>query len=229
MRYPATSMSIMILIVCCVILYSGFTPNPPPTYINTDVGKSHIKMANPPITPTPFEKVLEKPKTKCIVIKQHIPEPPKKTVPKWHRVEYGGRIYGVDSRGFYHSQDGKTWRPIYVDTTAYTWIDDGKNPRIGAGDGRTSTNRNAKTTYGIATGSSAVPIGSILHVSGYGEFAVDDKGGKLRTEWSKGKIRLDLRIPNRRYDGVWRSNDDIRKIAFRHGCRRNRMVLMLVK
>lgn len=150
--------------------------------------------------------------------------------PKWKHVNYGGHIYAVDEKGLYHDRQGRVWKPIKVDTTAYTWRDDGDNPRIGAGDGKTCTNKNAITTYGIASGSPVVPLGSKLHVSGYGIFDVDDTGGKLRREWRRKKVTLlDLRIPQKRYDGVWRSVSRARAIALKHGRRRNRIVLILIK
>ncbi len=41
-------------------------------------------------------------------------------------------------------------------------------------------------------------------------------------------MHLDLRIPLRRYDGAWRSEDEATRIAQAHGVRRNRIILMKV-
>lgn len=180
---------------------------------------------------------VEELKTSNVVL-EHDPvsvaDPPK---PKrdWELVEvvnYGGKKYAVDTKGFYHDKEGRMWEPMVVDTTAYTWLDDGVNRRTGAGDGITSTNKNAKTTYGIAhaNGCGVVDYGQTFHISGYGVFQIDDACGKARKEWRhKRRIRLDIRIPNRRYDGVWRSNRTIRRIALRHEVKRNRLVLRLIK
>lgn len=145
------------------------------------------------------------------------PEPPKQKL-----VVYGNKTYIMREDGFLE-RGGYVWQPVRVTTTAYTWKDDGVDPRIGAGDGKTSRLKNAKTTYGIAADPRIFKYGTVFHVAGYGVFEVDDTGGAM-----KGKYKLDLRIPNKRYDGVWRSDRDIRRIAIRHGCQRNRIVLMRV-
>jgi len=138
-------------------------------------------------------------------------------------VVYGNKTYIMRPDKLLE-RDGYIWRTVKVTTTAYTWKDDGWNPRIGAGDGKTSKLKDAKRTYGIAADPKIFPYGTVFHVAGYGEFEVDDTGGAM-----KGKRKLDLRIPNLRYDGKWRSNSEIRKIAIRHGCQRNRIVLIRVK
>lgn len=142
---------------------------------------------------------------------------------------YGGKQYAVDDNGIFHDREGRRWEAITVTTTAYTWADDGVDPSIGAGDGKTSINKDARRTYGIASGSPMVPIGSVIHVAGYGTFPVDDTGGALRRAWTQDKeIVLDLRIPELRYDGVWRSVPAIKAIALRHGRKQDRIVLMMI-
>jgi 3D (Asp-Asp-Asp) domain-containing protein len=148
----------------------------------------------------------------------------------WKHTRYGGIDYAIDEKGYYHDRQGQVWKPVKVDTTAYTWMDDGYDPSIGAGDGKTATGKDAKRTYGIASGSPMVPRGSLVHVAGYGQFEVDDTGGKLKSDWRKyRKVTLDLRVPQLRYDGVWRSIKECRAIAFKHGKQKDRMVLVLVK
>ncbi len=184
-------------------------------YEHVDIKYEEIKSEHP-------EKI------KTIDIKEN--EVVKQKPPRWRRVYYGNIMYAVDSNGLYHDRQGRVWKPIIVDTTAYTWTDDGYDPTIGAGDGKTATGKDAIRTYGIASGSPKVPMGSVVHVSGYGPFKVDDTGGRLKRDWrNKGIITLDLRIPQLRYDGAWRSVKQSRVIALKHGRRRNRLVLILLK
>lgn len=141
---------------------------------------------------------------------------------------YGNLTYVERNDGLLE-RNGDLWRRIRVTTTAYTWKDDGYDPSTGAGDGKTSIGVDAIRTYGFATCPRAIPTGSTLHVSGYGVFKVDDTGGALRQAWRRNReIIVDLRIPQLRYDGVWRSVNTIRRIALRHGRRRNRIILLKV-
>jgi len=142
---------------------------------------------------------------------------------------YGNKTYIIDENGYYHDLDGRIWKPIMVTTTAYTWKDDGVNHSIGAGDGKTAILKDAIRTYGIASGSPLIPIGSTIHVEGYGIHSVDDTGGALKRAWRmKKETVLDLRIPQLKYDGTWRSINACQYIARNHGRKTNRMVLILV-
>jgi hypothetical protein len=107
-------------------------------------------------------------------------------------------------------------------------MDDGVDPSIGAGDGITSIGKNAIRTYGIAADPKLIPYGTEIHVEGYGIHKVDDTGGNMRKEGRKGRIQLDLRIPQLKYDGTWRSIHTIRKIALNHGRQTNKFVLVKV-
>jgi 3D (Asp-Asp-Asp) domain-containing protein len=140
---------------------------------------------------------------------------------------YGSKKYYVMGNDQYKDENGDMWRGIRVTTTAYTWKDDGVDPRNGAGDGKTSIGRDAIRTYGIAAGTPTLPYGTIVHVDGYGTYTIDDTGGAMRRAWrNNSEIILDLRIPQLRYDGVWRSVRTIQNIARQHGRQRNRIVMI---
>lgn len=142
---------------------------------------------------------------------------------------YGGIDFEITNNNLLIHPNGTVWKRMFVTTTAYTWLDDGFDHLIGAGDGRTSIGKDARSTYGIAADPRAIPYGSTIFVEGYGTYRVDDTGGALRRSYrNNGEIVLDLRIPNRRYDGVWRSNTQIRSIARNHGRNRNRVVLIQI-
>ncbi len=125
----------------------------------------------------------------------------------------------------YVDQDGTWWRPLVVTTTAYAptteQCDD--DPES------TATGSNAFRNYGVAADPRAIPYGTVLRIPGYGDAVVDDTGSGMRRSWAKGIIHLDLRIPLRRYDGAWRSEEEATHIAMSHGVRRNRIVLMKVE
>lgn len=226
MQYPFSAFAFMFLIISSTIVYSGFS-SPKNKELQNNEGVSTFDFVNSAV-------IVDNSFNEQIILSKFTYDPPleEKLYPGFKHTIYGGKDYWIDENGFYHDKDGRVWKPMIVDTTAYTWLDDGRNSRTGAGDGKTSTNKNAKTTYGIAhaNGCGVVTYGQTFHISGYGEFKVDDACGAARTQWRKyGTIRLDIRIPNRRYDGVWRSNHDIRKIAKQHGLRQNRLVLVLEK
>jgi 3D (Asp-Asp-Asp) domain-containing protein len=133
---------------------------------------------------------------------------------------FDGRLYGVVG-GIYFDGEGKAWQPIVVTTTAYVpcteQCDD--DPDI------TATGTNAFRTYGIAADPSAIAYGTVLRVPEYGDAKVDDTGGAMRQDWKKGIVHLDLRIPLRRHDGVWRSEGACNRVALQHGVQKNRIVL----
>lgn len=126
--------------------------------------------------------------------------------------------YYVDAQGTY-------WKPLVVTTTAYA-------PTAEQCDdtpGETATGSDARQEYGIAADPRAVPYGTVLRVPGYGDAPVDDTGGAMRQDWEKhGVVHLDLRIPLRRFDGHWRSEEEATRVAMEHGVRRDRIVLMKV-
>lgn len=227
MQYPYTAIATMLFIVSCIALCSSYDSTQSLSKKSEDEKNTEFAYEHDDIT---FDDILAASPDKIDMIDMKDDEVIKPEPPKWRHTYYGNTLYAVDENGYYHDRQGRVWRPIRVDTTAYTWKDDGNDPSIGAGDGKTATGKDAKRTYGIASGSPLVPYGSTIHVSGYGQFEVDDTGGRLKREWTrKGKIRLDLRIPQLRYDGVWRSIRTARAIAFKHGVRRNRTVLLLVR
>lgn len=144
-------------------------------------------------------------------------------------INYGGKIYKELENGLYQDKDGGLWKKIKVSTTAYTWVDDGFDSGIGAGDGITSIGKCAIKTYGVAADPKAIPYGSTVHVAGYGVYKVDDTGGAMRKSYRKGEIRLDLRIPQKASNGQWRSISTCRNIARRHGYQQDREVLLKIR
>lgn len=137
------------------------------------------------------------------------------------RVVFHGRTY-IPMAGRYVDEAGMAWLPIQVTTTAYS-------PTVEQCDGDphvTARGTDAFSTYGIAADPRALPYGSALRIPGYGDFPVDDTGGRMRRSWESGVVHLDLRIPLRRYDGVWRSASEATRVAMRHGVRRDRVVLL---
>jgi 3D (Asp-Asp-Asp) domain-containing protein len=140
---------------------------------------------------------------------------------------YGGRQYIKLSNGLLQYND-ELWKPITVTTTAYTWMDDGLNPKIGAGDGITSTGTNAIKTYGIATDPRALQYGTMVHIDDYGISTVDDTGGLPRQSYKKGIVHLDLRIPQLKFNNQWRSIKTCQTIARKHGIQKNRTVLIKI-
>ena len=144
-------------------------------------------------------------------------------------VVYGNLTY-IKREDGYLERNGSLWRPIRVTTTAYTWKDDGVNPSIGAGDGKTSIGKDAIRTYGYAADPDAIPYGTTIHVAGYGVFEVDDTGGAMRTAWrSRNEIILDLRIPQLKFNGSWRSVRQAQRVAMNHGRQINRIVLVQIE
>ena len=154
--------------------------------------------------------------------------PPRPIIPAPDIRWFNGSPYVIEA-GLWRDEDGELWKPITVTTTAYTWVDDLGSPAV-VEPGRTATHQDAKRTYGVATDWRVLPRGTVLRIPGYGDAVVDDKCGKARREWRTNRdIIVDLRIPNRRYDGLWRSNQEIRNIAFRHGIREDRTILRKVE
>jgi 3D (Asp-Asp-Asp) domain-containing protein len=148
--------------------------------------------------------------------------------PQLRPVIYGNMTYMLRPDGLLE-RGGSIWRPVRVTTTAYTWRDDGVDHSIGAGDGKTANGTDAIRTYGYATSHDVLPLGTVIHVAGYGVFSVDDTGGAMRQAWRNNReIQIDLRIPQLRYDGQWRSVSECQRIARRHGRQRNRIVLIQV-
>ena len=136
---------------------------------------------------------------------------------------FAGQAYQVVGE-YYVDDQGTYWKPLVVTTTAYA-------PTAEQCDdtpGDTATGTDARRLYGIAADPRAVPYGTVLRVPGYGDAPVDDTGGAMRQNWARGIVHLDLRIPLRRYDGQWRSEDDATRVAMEHGMRRDRIVLMKV-
>ncbi|MBA3685127.1 MAG: 3D domain-containing protein [Planctomycetes bacterium] len=143
--------------------------------------------------------------------------------PEPETTRFDGVAYRVVDDAFV-DQEGAWWRPLVVTTTAYS-------PTVEECDDDpdcTATGTNAYTRYGVAADPKALPYGTILRIPGYGDAPVDDTGSAMRKSWSRGIVHIDLRIPLRRYDGAWRSEDEANRIALAHGVRRNRIVLMKV-
>ena len=61
-------------------------------------------------------------------------------------------------------------------------------------DGKTSTNRNAWKTFGIAADPKIIPYGTVLLIPGVGERIVDDTGGAMRQSARKGIYHIDVRF-----------------------------------
>jgi hypothetical protein len=137
---------------------------------------------------------------------------------------WNGVRFTVLKPGVWQDPSGRCWRPITASTTAYTWVDG-----TPVEPGKTAKRTCAKTTYGIASDWSVIKPGTKVWVPGYGIQLVDDKCGRSMDNWkSHREIVLDLRIPNQRHDGLWRSNRDIVRIATRHGYQRKRTVLVQI-
>jgi len=61
-------------------------------------------------------------------------------------------------------------------------------------DGKTSTNRNAWTTLGVAADPKLLPYGTKLKIPGVGIREVDDTGGAMRRSAEKGIYHIDVRF-----------------------------------
>jgi 3D (Asp-Asp-Asp) domain-containing protein len=149
--------------------------------------------------------------------------PPAQALPAQETTIFAGQTYQVVG-DFYVDADGTYWRPLVVTTTAYSPTES----QCDDTPGETATGSDARREYGIAADPRAVPYGTILRIPGYGDHPVDDTGGGMRRSWERGIVHLDLRIPLRRYDGHWRSEDEATSVAMQHGVRRDRIVLMKV-
>lgn len=136
---------------------------------------------------------------------------------------FAGRAYTVVG-DLWQDADGGWWRPVVVTTTAYAPT----REQCDDSPGETATGSDAFATYGIAADPRALPYGTVLRIPGYGEARVDDTGGDMRRAFDRGVIHLDLRIPLRRADGRWRSEDEATRVALRHGRRKDRTVLVKV-
>lgn len=162
---------------------------------------------------------------------------------EYKQVEFGGLTYykrNIGNDGLYYTfKNGKLFEAYKkvgnVTTTAYTWVDGIGDPA--AGDPTdTSTGKDARVTYGFASCYQDFPLGTKIHVPRYGVHVVDDGCGKARTVYrSQRKISfsarekiLDLRIPNKK-GNTWRSNEDIVRMALRHGIQEDREVMVRVK
>ena len=226
MRYPYTAIALIFLVVSCIMFCSNTTSKQVQTNKMEVEEETEFTYEHDDIT---FTDIISASSDKIDMINMKKDEVIRPEPTKWRHTYYGNTLYAVDEQGNYHDRQGRIWKPITVDTTAYTWKDDGFDASIGAGDGKTAIGRDAIRTYGIASGSPRVPRGSTVHVSGYGQFEVDDTGGKLKRDWRNERVTtLDLRIPQLRYDGVWRSVRTARAIAFKHGRKKNRTVLILL-
>lgn len=136
---------------------------------------------------------------------------------------YAGQIYQVVDE-YYVDDKGTYWKPIMATTTAYSPT----REQCDDTPGETATGSDARREYGVAADPRALPYGTVLRIPGYGDAIVDDTGGDMRRNWARGVVHLDLRIPLRRYDGHWRSEDEATRVALEHGVRRDRIVLMKV-
>ncbi len=61
-------------------------------------------------------------------------------------------------------------------------------------DGKTSTNRDAYKTFGVAADPAVIPYGTVLIIPGVGERVVDDTGGAMRQSTKKGIYHIDVRF-----------------------------------
>ncbi len=136
---------------------------------------------------------------------------------------FAGQSYQVVDE-YYVDDQGTYWKPLVVTTTAYSPTTE----QCDDTPGETATGTDARRVYGVAADPRAVPYGTVLRIPGYGDAPVDDTGGDMRRNWKRGIVHLDLRIPLRRYDGQWRSEDEATRVALEHGVRRDRIVLMKV-
>ena len=167
----------------------------------------------PPPTPAPVEAT---PTTAAPLAQLPAPTPA--------TITFSGEVYEVVG-DYYLDREGNYWEPLVVTTTAYAPTESECDDTPGI----TATGTDAHRKYGIAADPRAVPYGTILRVPGYGDAPVDDTGGAMRQDWVRhGIVHLDLRIPLRRYDGQWRSEDEATRIAMEHGVRRDRIVLMKI-
>jgi 3D (Asp-Asp-Asp) domain-containing protein len=137
---------------------------------------------------------------------------------------WNGVRFTIIKPGVWQDDQMRQWRPITASTTAYTWVDG-----VSVEPGKTAKRTCAKTTYGIASDWSVIKPGTSIWVPGYGIQSVDDKCGRSMKNWrTYREVVLDLRIPNQRHDGRWRSNGDIVQIATKHGYQRKRTVLVRI-
>lgn len=148
--------------------------------------------------------------------------PPK---PKLPTFMYDGAQYNILPSGQLQDSKGRIWKKMTVTTTAYTaTVEECDNDPT-----HTATMTKAKKTYGIAVDPKIIPYGTLIHVSGYGIHPADDTGRAMRSATRRGEIQLDLRIPQRRSDGIWRSDKEVKKIARNHGIQEDHLVLVQVK
>lgn len=195
--------------IICMMVSSCVTPSINAGYISFDRALEHKRYFDQPVV-----EVVED-----SITKEHVVEV------RGEFVNYGGHKYLVDN-GYYIDSRGRRFRPITVTTTAYV----ARPEECGEDYKVTATGTSSRTTYGLATDWRALPRGSILHIAGYGIFPVDDTGGAMRQNWRNNRvIQIDLRIPHRRWDGVWRSTSECVRIAKQHGVKRNRTVLLLIE
>jgi 3D (Asp-Asp-Asp) domain-containing protein len=125
----------------------------------------------------------------------------------------------------YLDDAGNSWKPLRVTTTAYVPVAE----QCDGDPERTATGTAAQITYGVAADPRALPYGSLLRIPGYGDVKVDDTGSRMVRSWQRsGDVLLDLRIPLRRADGVWRDAATCNRIAMKHGIQRDRIVLVRV-
>jgi 3D (Asp-Asp-Asp) domain-containing protein len=61
-------------------------------------------------------------------------------------------------------------------------------------DGRTSRNKDAWKTFGVAADPKVLPYGTKLNIPGVGIRVVDDTGGAMRKDTKKGICHIDVRF-----------------------------------
>lgn len=79
------------------------------------------------------------------------------------------------------------WTKVRARITHYSWRDD---PPY---DGKTSLNRSAKNSRGVAVDPRMIPYGSEIYIPGWGYKKADDTGGACRRWARKGVILVDIR------------------------------------
>jgi len=144
---------------------------------------------------------------------QHVALPVQIQIPKITPIIYtvfDGETFAVLPNGILSDANGYHWKLLEVITTAYTY-------RSGIENETTATLQDAIASYGIASCPGALPYGTLVHVPNYGTYIVDDCGRIPNEQFARGNILLDLRIPHRRYDGVWRSEAECVNICNKHG------------
>jgi 3D (Asp-Asp-Asp) domain-containing protein len=165
----------------------------------------------PSVSPAP---VMEVPK----------PTPSSAPTPEGVEVCFAGRAYRQVG-DLYVDDDGVAWKALRVTTTAYVPVAE----QCDSDPEHTATGTLAQTTYGVAADPRALPYGTQLRIPGYGDVTVDDTGSRMVRSWrKKGLVHLDLRIPLRRGNGVWRDVDACNRIARKHGIQNNQMILVRV-